>query len=463
MGEGSAIATAALILWLPLSALLFANLPPARAACTVLFGGLLFLPSATYIAIPLLSDLNRRTVPMVAILICSLAFRRSLWDGVKLSSATKSLFALLVFSNILRMLGNTDPLIYGRLTLPALTPQNVLTLTMDDTLNIGVMYVLGVSFGSDPERLKQLLRSWLHAGLVYAPFALLEVRISPQLHAVVYGYFQHSWIQMMRADGFRPIVFMSHGLEVALFITSCAIIGLVVATKPVAGLVVNSRVLSFLLFTTLVLCKSAASMVYAFSGLLLIKLISPTKRAAVASAIAVVILTYPVLRLAGWIDRRNVGESVSMFGEDRTSSLLFRLLNEDMMLEKLLERPWTGWGGYGRNGVFDTNLGAELSIPDGSWIIELSSGGIPRFVAMFGLLCLPVWSIRKIVRGASKSAPKDAYLFSSLALVSAFLSFDLLPNSFFNYLAFLAAGVLEGVTRRMTAAPVPYWQPIVRS
>lgn len=46
---------------------------------------------------------------------------------------------------------------------------------------------------------------------------LYEVRLSPQLHRIFYGYFPHSFAQQVRGGGFRPVVFLQHGLWVAFF------------------------------------------------------------------------------------------------------------------------------------------------------------------------------------------------------------------------------------------------------
>ena len=54
--------------------------------------------------------------------------------------------------------------------------------------------------------------------LVYSLPMLFEIRISPQLHRWVYGYFPNdAFVQQMRGGGFRPVVFFPHGLALALF------------------------------------------------------------------------------------------------------------------------------------------------------------------------------------------------------------------------------------------------------
>ena len=56
-------------------------------------------------------------------------------------------------------------------------------------------------------------------GLIYVPLCLFEVRMSPQLHNMVYGFAQHSFGQTVRGGGWRPMVFMQHGLAVGLFMS----------------------------------------------------------------------------------------------------------------------------------------------------------------------------------------------------------------------------------------------------
>jgi hypothetical protein len=59
----------------------------------------------------------------------------------------------------------------------------------------------------------------------YMPLCLLEVRLSPQLHTWIFGYHQHSFGQSLRFGGFRPVVFMDHGLMVGLWMTMATLAG----------------------------------------------------------------------------------------------------------------------------------------------------------------------------------------------------------------------------------------------
>ena len=78
-------------------------------------------------------------------------------------------------------------------------------------------FVLGLNFLRRTEDQRNLLVAILATGLVYSLLMLFEVRMSPQLNIMIYGYFQHYFDQMIRFGGFRPIVFLYHGLWVAFF------------------------------------------------------------------------------------------------------------------------------------------------------------------------------------------------------------------------------------------------------
>ena len=60
------------------------------------------------------------------------------------------------------------------------------------------------------------------------------------------------------------------------------------------------------------------------------------------------------------------------------------------MLAHAAEKPLFGWGGYGRNHVYDMATGRMLTIADGAWIISLGIYGWVGYIAEFGLLALPL-------------------------------------------------------------------------
>ncbi|MBV5327317.1 MAG: hypothetical protein JZU65_06720, partial [Chlorobium sp.] len=81
----------------------------------------------------------------------------------------------------------------------------------------GVPFLAGRIYFKDESTIKDLHRGIIIGGLIYMVLCLYEIRMSPQLNNMLYGFFPHSWVQHLRYGGFRPIVFMQHGLMVALW------------------------------------------------------------------------------------------------------------------------------------------------------------------------------------------------------------------------------------------------------
>ena len=133
-----------------------------------------------------------------------------------------ALMGTLLFSPFLAVLDNTDPIVAGPLYIAGLRPYDAFSMA----LSAGVMllpFVLGRRYLATPEAQVTLLKALVAAGLVYSLLILIEVRLSPQLNKWVYGYYSHSFAQHIRAGGFRPMVFVQHGLRVGIFMSACVL------------------------------------------------------------------------------------------------------------------------------------------------------------------------------------------------------------------------------------------------
>ena len=58
----------------------------------------------------------------------------------------------------------------------------------------------------------------------YVPLITYELHMAPQLHNRFYGYFQHDFSQTLRGTGYRPMVFMAHGLTLSLFMAFSSVV-----------------------------------------------------------------------------------------------------------------------------------------------------------------------------------------------------------------------------------------------
>jgi hypothetical protein len=274
------------------------------------------------------------------------------------------------------------------------------------------------------------------AALGYSVLMLVEVRLSPQLHNWIYGFFPHSFGQQVRGEGFRPVVFLGHGLLVAIF-SSMAVVSAAYLAKrrePLLGL--PPTVTLLYLAAMLFLCRSLGALVLAVGALAAIFLLRGRRIAHVCAIGALIVLSYPMLRGADLVPVQAFADQLKGVAADRAASFQVRIDNENALLERARERPLFGWGGFGRNRVYDDATGKDLSVTDGTWVIIIGTYGWVGYLASFGLICLPL-----ITHGLRRRSQYDA-VGAALSLVLLLNLLDLLPNSSLSPLTWLFAGAI---------------------
>lgn len=297
--------------------------------------------------------------------------------------------------------------------------------------------------------IREILLALVIAGAIYMAPMLFEVRFSPQLHTRLYGFFQHDFIQAIRAGGFRPFVFMPHGLWVAFFafmvLMAAAALwridrgprrklwGLAMAMG--AGLVV--------------ICKSMGAILFAAVFVPIALVMKPRAHLVLAALLSVVVITYPALRGLGWIPTQDLVQRVAEFSPERAQSLEYRFNNENRVLAHAEEKPLLGWGGWGRFFPHDPETGRTEVVVDGMWIITIGNFGWLGYVALFGLLTLPVWSLALQAWRAGQAPPPSV---SILALILAANLVDLLPNATLIPFTWLICGALLGQAEDLARA-----------
>jgi hypothetical protein len=95
---------------------------------------------------------------------------------------------------------------------------------LENSILWGFPYVVGRVYFRDLESFRDLALGIVIGGLIYVPLCLIEIRVSPQLHIWIYGYHQHQFEQSIRFGGFRPTVFMQHGLAVAMWMVNATVL-----------------------------------------------------------------------------------------------------------------------------------------------------------------------------------------------------------------------------------------------
>lgn len=434
-----AIAFTALFVWPIVVMQMFRRMPVERALIWSLMGGYLLLPPVVAIDLPVLPALDKSTIPTLTAFACLVAMRHKV-SLVPRTPVLRVLLALFVLTPFGTVLTNQDPVIFGNGTfLPGLPTREVVSILLSQGVLLLPLF-LGRAVLQTEAALKELVRAFFIGGLIYSLPILIEVRLSPQLNTWIYGFFQHSFDQMMRWGGFRPIVFLPHGLWVALYMLTALLCGMALMRYSEASERPRLTLAVCYLLVVLVLCKSMGALVYfvAFAPLLL--LATRRQMLAVAAGIAVVVLAYPLLRGAGLVPVDLFIEQFERISVDRAGSLGFRLINEGLLLEHAQQRPVFGWGGWDRNLVHDPLSGRVTTISDGQWVIVIGIFGWSGYLVQFGLLTLPLVLLFLQLRGQG-GAQVSPWL-AVLAIVHAINLIDLIPNATLVPLTWLTCGAL---------------------
>jgi len=445
---GNVLSILVFFLWIPIAIWGAYRWSSAKTGVLLLLLPLMFLPELVYFDLPGLPRFTKVEVAKLWLLVGVLLFHRQRLKTAELSRWTKVFIVVLLGGTVVTILTNGDQVPRSHFFLPGHQPFDAVTMVIDDIFKYVVPFVLGLALFTNAKDLLVLFRLLVGATLVYGVFQLIEVRLSPQFNNWVYGFFQHSWLQMMRGGGFRPIVFMAHGLTVAMF-TMIGILAAATLQKlklPVFGK--KAIWATLFLLVVLVLNKSVAALLYALVAASLILFFKPKTQFRVAVALAIIVLAYPALRGADMIPVETISEVMTeQFGEERGASLMVRITNEKDLLDRALERPFFGWGTFGRPFIYDPESGREVSVPDGGWIVTLGRSGFVGFFSKYLLLLIPIFVAARQARYLRR--PSERRLLAALALMVAFSAFDTLPNSDSYSLPFLYSGALLTCSRAM--------------
>ncbi|WP_417733770.1 hypothetical protein [Roseovarius sp.] len=436
-----------LAVWPLVTLAMFRRWPIERALIWSLLGAYMFLPPPPAgFDFPLMPPLTKESLPSLATFAICLFYHGRQGRLLPRGRLAQALVFLFIFSPVATVLGNSEPVFYGSIGLPALGLKDMVALVLLQFILI-LPFLLARQILGTGRGLRELVGALFVGGLIYSLPMLLEVRLSPQLNIWVYGYFQHYFEQMIRDGGFRPIVFMYHGLWVAFF-TVMAITCAIALAREADGrrrLVLIGA--AFYLGVVLVLCKSLGSLIYGIYLAPLALLLPVRMQVRIAAAMALVAISYPVLKGAGFVPVDWLLEQAARASPERANSLQFRLDNEDILMERAGLKPFFGWGSWGRNHILNPYTGVMETVTDGRWIILIGIYGWVGYMAEFGLIALPIamlW-INSRRLGNRDLSP----LLGPVALLLAVNLIDMLPNATLTPLTWLFAGTLLGVAEKM--------------
>ncbi len=418
--------------WIPLTIILFFYLKPHRAVIFSVIGGCLLLPTYGY-NLPGIPGYGKATAITLGLILggrLSGKRQRKTFDW-KLYDLPMLIFCLCPIATSL----NNGLGIYDGLS-----------SSFGTFMMWGGPYFAARIYFDTKEKLHELCLGIVIGGLIYLPLCLFEIRMSPKLNKIFYGYFPHDWGQHKRYGGWRPIVFMQHGLMVSLWMAN---------TTIVAFWLLWSRSLTHLkrlpmqfivpvMIITTILCKSANAWSAIVIGSCFYFIHSQFRTNFPFLLLILIVFVYPVLRIFEYASRQEIELFfVHIFDAERVGSLMIRLYQEDLFTIKAMERPFLGWGGFSRGWPIEPMTGERLvKMIDSLWLIFFSKYGFVGLTSFFSSLLIGPWLVFRSNKQRLENANIDTLVPVVLSVVVVLFMLDCLFNGMVNQVYILTSGAL---------------------
>jgi hypothetical protein len=420
-----------------------------KAIIWSLLAGFLLLPVGTGFDAPGIPNMDKTLIPNLSVLVWALIFARHKVIVIPRNKILVGLMLLYLASPFFTMLNNQDPLRLSVSSLPGMTVYDGVSVLVKQMIELAPFLIGYSSFKTDND-IREVLKALVMAALAYSILILWEVRMSPQLHTQLYGFFPHDFSQQMRAGGFRAVVFLGHGLVVAIFVAMATVAAVGMWRDRIRVFGLSGAAYTAFLLLILILCKSVGALILAIVFGLASYVLRYRSVISILAISGLIIVAYPALRGAGLIPINGIANLSAEFSADRAASLQTRIDNEELLLEKTSEKPVFGWGTWGRGRIYKTDWSGKFdydaTITDGTWIIIISSFGWAGYIASFGLLAYPT---ARAFRNRKQFAKFPSFVVLLGVLVINL--FDLLPNSSLTPITWLIAGSLAGFRLDATA------------
>jgi hypothetical protein len=373
------VAQIALILWIFVSIAFFAAFTPLRAFLLTYVIGYLVLPvevanftgfyGTIYITqsvrIDKLAACNIGALVGTVIFAPNLFARfRFLWVDIAFGVVTLGVF----LTSLVNGLGAKDGVSQGVELARQYLPLMVLTRIHVTTASA----------------LYEAMRAIVGGAFLYAFLAIAEWRLSPFIHTLTYGFFQHSYDQVLRYGHFRPLGFLRHAIELSFFLGTASVMaawlwyrklltplwgvipGWVVVVSIIAGLCATMTFSGYGAF--LVTAGLLSALVLVRSRWVLVLL-------------PVVAIVWMAGRYTNELDASLLLRTAKYFDENRSESLEYRLIAERANLDDASHNLLLGKGGM--NGIVTDQDGRFVAAVDAWWLIQISFFGLVGVVGWY--------------------------------------------------------------------------------
>ncbi len=428
----NATAQIVLLAWAPLALVTFLVWPAPRAALFTYLAGWMFLPNLS-IPIQGFVDYDKPTAIAIACVLGMLLTDSGSLARVRPRLSDLPIALLCLMPAISTLANGLDLYLAQSVTVPAI-------------VTFGLPYFVGRVYFGTPRGNQELAIALLLGALVYAPLCLYEVRMSPQLHNTLYGFQQHSFLQTYRWGGYRPMVFMSHGLMVGLWMAMGTLISLLLwrcrGVRSVLQIPISTLLLGLLITT--VLCRSSGAW-----ALLAISIVGAYVATGLGTWLVHWLLlcspaSYVLLRIVGGWNGESVVEFVRQIAPARAESLAFRMEMEAALIQANQASAWLlGRGPLQFSVITNADGDAEAVVVDSLWIILYATTGSLSLLSLYLAFALPIWAMLRAVP-ARQGFGKTWVCTTALATCLLLFLQDCLANSMVNPVFFVVLGGLSG-------------------
>lgn len=434
---------------------LFEKYDATRASFLAILVGHMFLPDgdATF-DFPLLPPIGKAIYPSLLVLAVLLVKHGPLVKQSRFFRGPETISLIAMLGLFGTYITNPEPLHYGRfegiyqyaknVTLPGLTFKDFFSMFLRDFLYFIAPFLVGRAVFRTRNDLRTFLQLMAVFGICYVPLMLIELRVSPQVHTWVYGYYPHpAFSQAMRWGGWRPQVFFIHGLNLArhMLMVFLAITALRVAKFEKIWRF-DARTVALASPVLVILCKSTGAIVLMMLFGLIHYYLSIKNQVRLLLIFAIMVTLYLYSQASGTLDVKEIIKAIEPHAPERAASLAYRFRNEIELCERVAPKAWFGWGGFGRAHIWDPDFGRDLTTIDGYWIGRYAYFGAFGLFAPYFLHLIPVYLLfRRYKKIPWEPDQRMAIIVVSMSLL---YGIDNLPNAISSNFAFVVAGAAWG-------------------
>jgi len=423
--------------WPLISLYFYKRFETITATFLTIVGGYLLLPVKVNVDLPLIPALDKSLIPSLFALIGCVFVKKLPISLLPALVWQKVLVVILVITPLFTVITNQSPVFNGEYWIKGLIFHDSISAIIEQYIRIAPFIICTQIIKTEKDFI-EICKLFTISGLIYSVPILYEIRMSPQLHSMFYGFFPHSFAQQIRFDGFRPVVFLGHGLLVGIYMMAAFAFSCILWKRNIRIYKSISPMLVMLfLFFILVASKAVGAIVFGLIIIISILFLAKKLKKIVVYTIFFLVVFYPVLCIFNLFPHQEIINYVVTLDTERAQSLDFRFYHEALLLEHSREQLLFGWGGWGRNRLAG-------SVTDGLWIIEFSSYGVVGFVALFGLIGATI--IQTLNKVSILRNPEEVNTLLISALIVALILVDQIVNSSLGIWVWLFVGSLFGRT-----------------